>query len=186
MTTTFCGTRIEFWQSSTEKGSDSTALLIKAPATLELLGASSKLFKYHKLNSWTLRQPALSWLYKIPPYGYSSIPRHVIEVRCWRSQGRLIWNTEIILAAHKSAFCQRRVMSGLPKPEATLHSFTKSDIFIIQKVKRAKAHINQHCNNTRQQSLILWIWFIVSTNLRSLKWHSTIFTHMAFVKIVKI
>lgn len=43
-----------------KKGSISKALLIKAPATLELLGVSSKLFKYHKLNSWTLLQPALS------------------------------------------------------------------------------------------------------------------------------
>lgn len=95
-TTTLCGTRTEFRQFSTKKGSISKALLIKAPATLELLGVSSKLFKYHKLNSWTLLQPALSWWYKMAPYGYWSIPRHVTEFRCCRSQAMQIWNTEII------------------------------------------------------------------------------------------
>lgn len=47
-------------------------------------------------------------------------------------------------------------MAGLPKPEATLHSFTESHISIIaKKVKRAKEHINQHYSNIKQQTLFL-------------------------------
>lgn len=55
LTTTIYSTRIKFRQFATKK-----AQIQKAPRTLELLEVSSKLFKYHKLNSRTLFQPALS------------------------------------------------------------------------------------------------------------------------------